>query len=407
MIYVISITVFSSVIFILVGLLLLVEAKVVKKDDCVVVVNDDEEKSLKIPGGSTLLSALSENKIFLPAACGGGGSCGTCKCVVEEGGRGLLPTELAHLTRREKKGNVRLACQLKVKEDLKIRLPEEIFNVKKYNAIVVSNENVATFIKDLVLKLDPGAKLEFKAGAFIQIDIPEYELSFSEFRCRVAERFRPEWDAFNLWGLHLLTEEPIFRAYSLANPPSEKSILRFNVRIATPPASISEAPPGVGSSYIFNLKPGDMVTLSGPYGEFFVKETDKEMFFIGGGAGMAPLRSHILHQLNTLKTKRKISFWYGARSKMELFFEEEFKELEKEYENFEFHVALSHPKPEDDWKGMTGFIHQCLLDNCLSKHDDPTEIEYYLCGPPMMVDAIEDMLDSLGVEPEMIAYDKF
>jgi Na+-transporting NADH:ubiquinone oxidoreductase subunit F len=407
MIYVISITVFSSVIFILVGLLLLVEAKVVKKDDCVIVVNDDEEKSLKIPGGSTLLSALSENKIFLPAACGGGGSCGTCKCVVEEGGRGLLPTELAHLTRREKKGNVRLACQLKVKEDLKIRLPEEIFNVKKYNAVVVSNENVATFIKDLVLKLDPGAKLEFKAGAFIQIDIPEYELSFSEFRCRVAERFRPEWDAFNLWGLHSLTEEPLFRAYSLANPPSEKNILRFNVRIATPPPIISEASPGVGSSYIFNLKPGDRVTLSGPYGEFFVKETDREMCFIGGGAGMAPLRSHILHQLNTLKTKRKISFWYGARSKMELFFEEEFKELEKEYENFEFHVALSHPKPEDDWKGMTGLIHQCLQDNCLSKHDDPTEIEYYLCGPPMMVDAIEDALDSLGVEPEMIAYDKF
>jgi len=407
MIYVISITVFASIIFILVGLLLLVEAKVVKKDDCVIVVNDDEGKGLKIQGGTTLLSALSENKIFLPAACGGGGSCGTCKCVVEEGGRGLLPTELAHLTRREKKRNVRLACQLKVKEDLKIRLPEEIFNVKKYNAIVVSNENVATFIKDLILKLDPGAKLEFKAGVFIQIDVPEYELSFSEFRCRVAERFRPEWDAFNLWGLHSLTEEPIFRAYSLANPPSEKSILHFTVRIATPPPGVSEAPPGVGSSYIFNLKPGDRVTLSGPYGEFFVKETDKEMCFVGGGAGMAPLRSHILHQLNTLKTKRKISFWYGARSKKELFFEEEFKGLEKEYENFEFHVALSHPKPEDDWKGMTGFIHQCLQDNCLSKHDDPTEIEYYLCGPPMMIDAIDDMLDSLGVEPEMIAYDKF
>ena len=407
MIYVISITVFSSVIFILVGLLLLVEAKVVKKDDCVIVVNDDEEKGLNIQGGTTLLSALSENKIFLPSACGGGGSCGTCKCVVEEGGRGLLPTEQAHLTRREKKGNVRLACQLKVKEDLKIRLPEEIFNVKKYNAIVVSNENVATFIKDLVLKLDPGAKLEFKAGAFIQIDIPEYELSFSEFRCRVAERFRPEWDAFNLWGLHLFTEEPIFRAYSLANPPSEKSMLRFTVRIATPPPSVSEALPGVGSSYIFNMKPGDRVTLSGPYGEFFVKETDREMCFIGGGAGMAPLRSHILHQLNTLKTKRKTSFWYGARSKKELFFEEEFKSLEKEYENFEFHVALSHPKPEDDWKGMTGFIHQCLQDKCLSKHDDPTEIEYYLCGPPMMIDSIDDMLDSLGVEPEMIAYDKF
>jgi Na+-transporting NADH:ubiquinone oxidoreductase subunit F len=407
MIYLISISVFSSVIFLLVVLLLLVEAKVVKKDDCVIVINDDDEKALKLPGGTTLLSALSENKIFLPSACGGGGSCGTCKCVVEEGGRGLLPTEQAHLTRREKKGNVRLACQLKVKEDLKIRIPEEIFNVKKYNATVVSNENVATFIKDLVLKLDAGSALEFKAGAFIQIDVPEYELSFSEFRCRVAERFRPEWDAFNLWGLQSLAEEPIFRAYSLANPPIEKSILRFTVRIATPPPGVSEAPPGVGSSYIFNLKPGDRVTLSGPYGEFFVKETDREMCFIGGGAGMAPLRSHIFHQLNTLKTKRKISFWYGARSKMELFFDEEFKSLEKEYENFSFHVALSHPKPEDDWKGMTGFIHQCAHDNYLSKHEDPTEIEYYLCGPPLMIDAIDDMLDSLGVEPEMIAYDKF
>ena len=407
MIYVISISVFSSVIFLLVVLLLLVEAKVVKKDDCTIVINNDEEKALKIMGGTTLLSALSANKIYLPSACGGGGSCGTCKCVVEEGGRALLPTEQAHLTRREKKGNVRLACQLKVKEDLKIRIPDEIFNVKKYYATVVSNDNVATFIKDLVLKLDPGSALEFKAGAFIQIDIPEYELSFSEFRCRVAERFRPEWDAFNLWGLQSLTEEPIFRAYSLANPPIEKSILRFTVRIATPPPGVSEAPPGVGSSYIFNLKPGDRVTLSGPYGEFFVKDTDREMCFIGGGAGMAPLRSHVLHQLNTLKTKRKISFWYGARSKMELFFEQEFRNLEKEYENFTFHVALSHPKPEDDWKGMTGFIHQCVHDDYLSKHEDPTEIEYYLCGPPMMIDAIEDMLDSLGVEPEMIAYDKF
>lgn len=407
MIYVISISVFSSVIFLLVVLLLLVEAKVVKKDDCTIVINNDEEKALKITGGTTLLSALSANKIYLPSACGGGGSCGTCKCVVEEGGRALLPTEQAHLTRREKKGNVRLACQLKVKEDLKIRIPDEIFNVKKYYATVVSNDNVATFIKDLVLKLDPGSALEFKAGAFIQIDIPEYELSFSEFRCRVAERFRPEWDAFNLWGLQSLTEEPIFRAYSLANPPIEKSILRFTVRIATPPPGVSEAPPGVGSSYIFNLKPGDRVTLSGPYGEFFVKDTDREMCFIGGGAGMAPLRSHVLHQLNTLKTKRKISFWYGARSKMELFFEQEFRNLEKEYENFTFRVALSHPKPEDDWKGMTGFIHQCVHDDYLRKHEDPTEIEYYLCGPPMMIDAIEDMLDNLGVEPEMIAYDKF
>jgi len=407
MIYIVSITVFSAIIFILVGLLLLVEAKVVKKDDCRIVINEDEEKSLKVAGGGTLLSALGESQIFLASACGGGGSCGTCKCVVEEGGRGVLPTELAHLTRREKKENVRLACQLKVKQDLKIRLPEEIFNVKKYSATVVSNENVATFIKELVLNLDPGEFLEFKAGAYIQIDIPEHELSFSQFRTRVAERYRPDWDAFNLWGLHSIAEEPIFRAYSVANPPSEKKTLQFTIRIATPPPGVSEAPPGVGSSYIFNLKPGDRIIISGPYGDFFVKETDREMCFVGGGAGMAPLRCHILHQLNTLKTKRKMTFWYGARSKQELFFAGEFRGLEKNFDNFLFHVALSQPKPEDDWEGMTGHIHQCLHDNYLINHQDPTEVEYYLCGPPMMIDAIEGLLDSLGVEPEMIAYDKF
>jgi len=277
---------------------------------------------------------------------------------------------------------------------------------KKYNATVISNENVATFIKELVVKLDPGENLEFQAGAFIQIDIPEYELSFTEFRGRVPERFRPDWDAFNLWGLQAIAEEPIFRAYSLANPPSEKNILRFTVRIATPPPGVAEASPGVGSSYIFNLKPGDRVILSGPYGNFFVKETDREMCFVGGGAGMAPLRCHILHQLNTLQTKRKMTFWYGARSKQELFFAEEFRDLEKNFDNFSFHVALSQPKPEDNWEGLTGYIHQCLHDNYLSQHEDPTEVEYYLCGPPMMIDAIEDMLDNLGVESEMIAYNK-
>ena len=407
MIYLISTTVFTLVIFILIALLLLVEAKVVKKDDCVIVINDDEDNSLKVPGGRTLLSVLMDNNIFLPSACGGGGSCGTCKCVVEEGGRGILPTELSHLTRREKKENIRLSCQLKVKENMKIRIPESIFNVKKYRASVVSNENVATFIKELVLKLDPGEKLEFESGAFIQIDIPEYELAFSEFRKRVNERFRPEWDAFNLWGLHAEAEEPIFRAYSLANPPSEKDELRFTIRIATPPPSVSEAPPGTGSSYIFNLKPGDQVTLSGPYGEFFIKHTDREMCFVGGGAGMAPLRSHIFHLLDDLKSNRKITFWYGARSKQELFFDEEFKALEKKYENFSFHVALSQPKEGEAWDGMIGYIHQCLYDHYLKDHEDPTEVEYYLCGPPMMIDAIEDMLDNLGVEPEMVAYDKF
>ncbi len=407
MIYLVSLAVFSSIILILVGLLLLVEAKVVKKDACVITINDDEDKSLKVPGGTTLLAALADNKIFLPSACGGGGTCGTCKCVVEDGGRGLLPTELAHLTRKEKQQNVRLSCQIKVKENLKIRLAEEIFNAKKYNATVISNDNVATFIKELILKLDPGEELKFKAGAFIQIDIPEHQLAYSEFRVRVAERFRPDWDAFNLWGLRSKTEEDIFRAYSLANPPSEKDVLRFTIRIATPPPGVSEAPPGIGSSYIFNLKPGDRVTLSGPYGEFFTKETDREMCFVGGGAGMAPLRSHIFHQLNTLNTKRKITFWYGARSKLELFFEEEFRGLEKKYENFSFYIALSQPKEENHWEGMSGYIHQCLFDNYLNQHEDPTEIEYYLCGPPVMIDSIEDMLDSLGVEQEMIAYDKF
>lgn len=407
MIYIVSIAVFSAIIFTLVGLLLLVEAKVVKKDDCIIVINDDEEGSLKVPGGTTLLSALSEQNIFLPSACGGGGSCGTCKCVVEKGAKGILPTELAHLTRREKKENVRLSCQVKVKEDLKIRLPDEIFNAKKYNATVVSNENVATFIKELVLELDPDENLEFQAGAFIQIDIPEYELSFSEFRVRVAERFRPDWDAFNLWGLHAGIEEPIFRAYSLSNPPSEKRILQFTIRIATPPPGHPEAPPGAGSSYIFNLKPGDRITISGPYGHFFAKESDREMCYVGGGAGMAPLRSHIFHQLRSLKTHRKISFWYGARSKLELFFENDFRALERDFDNFSFFAALSQPKPEDEWDGLTGYIHQVLYDQYLSKHEDPSEIEYYLCGPPLMIDAIEDTLDSLGVDPETIAYDKF
>ncbi len=407
MIYFISITVFGSVILVLVAFLLLVESKVVKKDDCVIVINNDDENSLKIPGGTTLLSALADNDIFIPSACGGGGSCGTCKCVVEDGGGGILPTELAHLTRREKKENIRLACQVKVKDDMKIGLPEDIFNVKKYHAVVVSNDNVATFIKQLVLKLDPGEELEFKAGAFIQIDIPEHELSFSEFRRRVAERFRPAWDAFDLWGLRSKTEELIFRAYSIANPPCEKDVLQFTIRLATPPLNVSQAPPGAGSSYIFNLKPGDRVVLSGPYGTFFVKETEREMCFIGGGAGMAPLRCHILHQLNTLKTKRKITFWYGARSKKELFFEEEFRELEKRYENFSFYIALSQPEPEDQWDGMIGYIHQLVYDEHLKKHEDPDEIEYYLCGPPPMIDAIEEMLESLGVESEMISYDKF
>jgi len=407
LIYFISTVVFSSVILFLVGLLLLVEAKIVRKGDCEIVINDDKSKSIHTATSSTLLSALMENGILIPSACGGGGSCGMCKCRVDQGGGDVLPTELPHLNRKEKNNHIRLACQLKVKEDLHIHIPEEIFNVKKYQATVISNDNVATFIKDLVIKIDHGETLEFNAGAYIQIDIPKYELSFTEFKARVAARFRPVWDRFNLWGLRMKTEEPVFRAYSLANPPSEKNILKFTIRIATPPPGVAIAPPGAGSSYIFNLKQGDRVTLSGPYGDFFVKDTDKEMCFVGGGAGMAPLRSQIFHQLNTLNTSRIISFWYGARSIMELFFNDEFRALEDKFENFAYNVALSEPQPEDNWDGMTGFIHQCLYNSYLKTHADPTEIEYYLCGPPMMLDAVMEMLDSLGVEPEMIAFDKF
>ncbi len=406
MVFAIGVIVFTLIILFLTGTLLLVQSRVVQTGDNRIVINNDESKSIDAPAGTTLLAALSDNGIFIPSACGGGGACGMCKCKVMEGGGGVLPTELSHLSRKERKENFRLACQLKVKEDLSIQLPEDIFSVKKYNAVVVSNENVATFIKELVIEVEDDEGLDFEAGAYIQIDIPEYELSFSEFRIRVAERFRPDWDKFNLWGLQSKIEEPIFRAYSLANPPSERQRLSFTIRIATPPQG-AEAPPGKGSSFIFNLEPGDKITFSGPYGEFKVKETEREMCFVGGGAGMAPLRSQILHQLKTLNTSRKMSFWYGARSKQELFFYDEFKTLEDEYSNFSYHAALSAPLPDDDWEGMTGYIHNQLYDNYLSTHDDPTEIEYYLCGPPMMLDAVIEMLYELGVEDEMIAFDKF
>jgi len=407
MIYIIGTLAFTSVIMLLVGLLLLVEAKVVLKGNRSVVINGDDENPIQTQTGTSLLKTLANNDIFIPSACGGGGSCGMCKCKVEAGIESYLPTELAHINRREKQANIHLACQLKVKQDLKIRIPEDILDVKKYHATVVSNDNVATFIKDLVLELDADEVLEFNAGAYVQLDIPEYELSFTEFRKRVGKKYQPAWDRFDLWGLRSKSQEAIFRAYSVANPPAEGKRLRFTIRIATPPPGMQEAPPGKGSSFIFNLKPGDKITLSGPYGEFFIKESEREMCFVGGGAGMAPLRSQILHHLESLETKRTVSFWYGARSLQELFFDEEFRALEKKHPNFSFHVALSDPQPEDNWSGMTGYIHQYLRDQYLLKHEDPTEIEYYLCGPPMMIDAIEEMLDDLGVEPEMIAFDKF
>jgi Na+-transporting NADH:ubiquinone oxidoreductase subunit F len=405
MIYLISTSVFSAVVIVLVLILLLVESKVVVKGDRQIIINDDPDRGIKTSGGKTLLAALLDNDILIPCACGGKGTCGTCKCVVESGGGDVLPTELSLVSRKERVQNVRLACQLKVKQDMRVRIPEEIFNIQKYHATVASNQNVATFIKELVLELDPGEELEFKSGAFIQIDIPEYEAAFAEFQ--IGEQYIDTWEQFKLLGIKANSFEVVNRAYSLANPPAERGILKFTIRIATPPPGHSELPPGVGSSYVFNLKPGDRVTLSGPYGDFMVKPTDREMCFIGGGAGMAPLRSHIRHQLLTENTRRNISFWYGARSRQEMFYDEEFAALERDYTNFKYTVALSDPQPEDNWDGATGFIHQVAYDTYLSAHKDPSEIEYYLCGPPMMIHAVNQMLDSLGVDPEMIAYDDF
>jgi Na+-transporting NADH:ubiquinone oxidoreductase subunit F len=404
-IYVLSLLVFLGVVLFLVAILLLVEARVVQKGDRRIVINDDPEKAITAPVGRTLLGALADSGIFLPSACGGGGSCGLCKCKVEEGGRDLLPTELGHLTRRQRLDGIRVACQVKIKEDMKIRVPDEIFNIKKYAATVVSNENVATFIKELILKLDPGQELDFKSGGYVQIDIPEYETRFENFE--VQDIFKETWDRFNLWDLKAAAEEPVFRAYSMANTPTEE-LLRFTIRIATPPPGAGkDIPPGIGSSYIFNLKKGARVSLSGPYGEFFIKDSEREMCFIGGGAGMAPMRSHIFDQLLSVGTQRKITFWYGARSRNEMIYDEEFRKLDEQFENFTYTVALSEPLPEDHWDGPLGFIHQVAYDNYLAAHEDPSEIEYYLCGPPMMLQAVNQMLDSLGVDEEMIAYDQF
>jgi Na+-transporting NADH:ubiquinone oxidoreductase subunit F len=402
--YLVALAVFSGLIILLVGALLLVESRVVLKGDRTILINENTDDPVKTPTGTTLLAALAQNKILLPSACGGKGSCGVCKCKVTEGGRDILPTELAHLSRNEMRDNIRLSCQLKVKEDMKIRIPEEIFNIKKFDATVVSNTNVASFIKELRLKLDHGQKMDFVTGSYVQIDIPEYERAYREIH--VGETYKKVWDQFDFWGLKARSEEPVFRAYSMANTPFEDELM-FTIRIATPPPGETDIPPGVASSFLFTLKPGDKVSLSGPYGDFFVKDTQREMCFIGGGAGMAPLRAHIFYQLLNEKTERRITFWYGARSKSEMFYDAAFKELETNFANFSYHVALSDPQPEDDWDGPVGFIHQVAHDMYLKDHPDPTEIEYYLCGPPMMLAAVQTMLDDLGVEPEMIAFDDF
>jgi Na+-transporting NADH:ubiquinone oxidoreductase subunit F len=403
----ISIATFLVIILSLVIILLYARAKLTPQGEVKLQVNDRE---LHVSPGNTLLSTLSTQNIFLPSACGGGGTCAMCRAQVLEGGGSILQTEKGFFTRKEQQDNWRLGCQVKVRGDMKIKIPEAVLGIKKWECEVVSNHNVATFIKEFVVRLPEGEKLDFLSGGYVQIDVPKVEVNFRDFD--VEERFRDEWDKFNMWDLKMKNTEETYRAYSMANHPAEGNIVMLNIRIATPPwdkskGAFMKVNPGVCSSYIFSRKPGDKVTISGPYGEFHIKNTDRDMVYIGGGAGMAPLRSHIFHLFHTEKTKRNVSYWYGARSKREIFYEDDFREIEKKFPNFNFHIALSEPLPEDNWDGLTGFIHQVLYDEYLSKLEEPEEIEYYLCGPPMMNDAVLKILYDLGVPDEMIDFDDF
>ncbi len=404
----ISIAIFLLIILTLVGLLLYARKKLTPQGKVNITIND--EKEVEVDPGSTLLTTLSNQGIYLPSACGGGGTCAMCKCQVLEGGGSILPTETGYFTRKEQMNNWRLGCQVKVREDMKINVPPEIFGIKKWECEVVSNHNVATFIKEFVVKLPEGENMDFKSGGYIQIDVPPIEVDFKDIE--VEKEYREEWDNFNMWDLKMKNPEPIFRAYSMANHPAEGNIIMLNIRIATPPwdrkaGAFMKVNPGICSSFIFSRKPGDKVTISGPYGEFFIKPTNKEMMFIGGGAGMAPMRSHLFHLFHTEKTNRKATFWYGGRSLRELFYMEDFEAIEKDFDNFKFYVALSEPKEEDNWNGYTGFIHNVILENYLKNHPEPEEIEYYICGPPMMNSAVMKMLDDYGVPPENIAFDDF
>ncbi|MCF8229852.1 MAG: NADH:ubiquinone reductase (Na(+)-transporting) subunit F [Bacteroidales bacterium] len=404
-----SIIVFMLIILLLVGGLLYARKKLTPQGKVKITIND--EKELEVDPGSTLLSTLSNEDIYLPSACGGGGTCAMCKCQVFDGGGSILPTEKGYFTRKEQQNNWRLGCQVKVRQDMKIGVPKEIFGIKKWECEVVSNDNVSTFIKEFVVKLPEGENLDFQPGGYIQIDVPKCEVDYKDIK--VEKEYREDWDKFNMWDLKMKNPEPIFRAYSMANHPAEGNIVKLNIRIATPPwdkkkNQFMNVNPGICSSYIFSRKPGDKVTVSGPYGEFFIKDTKREMMYIGGGAGMAPLRSHIFHLFHTLRTTdRKVTYWYGGRSMRELFYIDEFREIEKEFPNFSFHIALSEPLPEDNWNGYTGFIHNMVIDEYLKDHPEPEEIEYYFCGPPMMNQAVLKMLDDYGVPEEMIAFDDF
>ncbi len=394
---------FTTIVISLVGIILFARSKLVATGNVTILIND--EKEIQTPVGSKLLGALADASLFVSSACGGGGTCGQCKVKIFEGGGSILPTEETHINKREARAGERLSCQVAVKQDMKIEVPEEVFGVKQWECTVRSNNNVATFIKELVLEIPEGEEVPFKAGGYIQIECPPHQVSYKNFE--IAEEYHPDWDKYDVWRYESRVEEPTVRAYSMANYPDEKDIIMLNVRIATPPPRDETIPPGIMSSYIWSLKPGDKVKISGPFGEFFAKDTDAEMVFIGGGAGMAPMRSHIFDQLKRLNSKRKISFWYGARSLRESFYNEEFDRLQAENENFEWHLALSDPLEEDNWEGYTGFIHEVLLDNYLKQHPAPEDCEYYMCGPPMMNSAVINMLKELGVEDENILLDDF
>lgn len=407
-----SLAVFILVILFLTYFILTAKDRLLPQGEVSIIVNGDREHPLRVKPGASLLSTLASNNIFLASACGGVGTCAMCTCRVYSGGGDVLPTETNHLNRAQVREHLRLACQVKVKEDMEIGVPDEVFGVKKWECEVVSNDNVSTYIKEFVVKLPEGETLKFRSGDYIQIYVPETTIYFKTDLYNIPEKFRDDYDKFKIWDLKTVIEEPIFRAYSMANHPAEGNIIMLNVRIATPPwdrakGAFADVPPGLCSSYIFSRKPGDKVTISGPYGEFHIKDTDREMVYIGGGAGMAPLRSHIFHLFHTLKTGRKVSYWYGARSLREIFYEEDFRAIEREFPNFRFEIALSEPLPEDNWTGYKGFIHQVVYDQYLKNHPEPEEVEYYLCGPPLMLAAVQNMLDNLGVPKEMIAFDDF
>ena len=402
---ILGVVMFTAVVLALVAIILAARAKMVSSGSVTIEINGDPEKSITVPAGGKLLQTLADKGVFLASACGGGGTCAQCKCQVTEGGGSMLPTEESHFTLREGKEGWRLSCQVAVKQDMKIHVEDDVFGVKKWECTVESNPNVATFIKELTLRLPEGESVDFRAGGYVQLEAPAHVVNYKDFD--IQPEFRGDWDKFDMWQFVSKVDEPVIRAYSMANYPEERGVVKFNIRIASPPPGSQGIPPGQMSSFVFSLKPGDKITVYGPFGEFFAKETDNEMVFIGGGAGMAPMRSHIFDQLKRLNSTRKISFWYGARSVREAFYVEEFDKLAEENENFTWHLALSDPQPEDNWTGYTGFIHNVLYEHYLRDHDAPEDCEYYMCGPPMMNASVIKMLEDMGVEPENILLDDF